>query len=91
MPELTITGKPKDRRYFFNILNTLKPDIVEKIVFNAYMNRKQEQTIKNEIIVKPEFKDLFDSQYSLIGNKGGTIKMLRKDHKQRPISKKKRK
>ena len=76
MPELTITGRPKDRRYFFNVLNTLKSDIVEKIVFNSYMSRKKDQTIKNEIVVKPEFKDLFESEFSLIGNKGGTIKML---------------
>ena len=38
-PEIKHTNKPKDREFFFNILNTLKEDLVDKLVFNAIKSR----------------------------------------------------
>ena len=34
-PELLYKGKPKNRDYFFNVLNTLKPNIMKEIIHNA--------------------------------------------------------
>ena len=34
-PELEYKGRPKDRDFFLNILNTKAPRCMEKIVFNA--------------------------------------------------------
>ena len=34
-PELKYKSSPKDRDFFYNILNTLWPKIVEKLVYNA--------------------------------------------------------
>ena len=34
-PELKYNDKPKDRNFFFNVINTLKPKIIDKIVYNA--------------------------------------------------------
>ena len=38
-PEIKYRNKPKDRGFFFNILNTLKEGIVDKLVYNAIKNR----------------------------------------------------
>ena len=38
-PEIKYTNKPKDREFFFNILNTLKEALVDKLVFNAIKSR----------------------------------------------------
>ena len=38
-PEITEKGIPKDREFFFNVLNTLKPNCMDKIVYNAMLNR----------------------------------------------------
>ena len=39
-PELKYKGKPKDREFFFNILNTVKPGIVDRLVFNSVKKRQ---------------------------------------------------
>ena len=38
-PELEYKEKPKDREFFFNILNTIIPNCIDKIVRNAFLNR----------------------------------------------------
>ena len=38
-PELQYKEEPKDRDFFFNVLNTLIPHCVTKILYNANMNR----------------------------------------------------
>ena len=35
MPEIKIRDKPKDREFFYNILNTLESNVVEKMVYRA--------------------------------------------------------
>ena len=83
-PELQIKKKAKDRCYFFNVLNTLSPKIVEKMVYNAIIARQRPPNIENEISVLPEFRDIFTNKYSLIGNKGRFIKEFRIKHKKKP-------
>ena len=34
-PELKFVKRPKDRTYFYNILNTILPKCVDRMVFNA--------------------------------------------------------
>ena len=34
-PELKYKKRPKDREFFFNVLNTIKPKFVEEAVFRA--------------------------------------------------------
>ena len=34
-PELKHKDKPKDRDFFFNVLNTMKEGTIDKIVYNA--------------------------------------------------------
>ena len=34
-PELNYKSNPKDREFFFNVINTLIPNSVEKMVYNA--------------------------------------------------------
>ena len=77
-------GFPKDRDYFFNILNTLYPHSIEKMVFAAVQKRKKEKPIKDEIKLIPEFREIFTGEYSLLGKEGKTIKQLRIDHKRPP-------
>ena len=38
-PELKYTRKPKDRTFFYNILNTLYPKCINRLVYNAMKNR----------------------------------------------------
>ena len=38
-PELQYKDEPKDREFFFNVLNTLEPNCVDKMVRNARLNR----------------------------------------------------
>ena len=73
-PELEYKEHPKDRDFFFNVLNTIKPECVTKIVYNATMMRQTKSQIENEISVAPEFCDIFTNQYSFLGSKGRTIK-----------------
>ena len=35
-PELEYKSQPKDRDFFFNILNTIENQVVETMVYNAY-------------------------------------------------------
>ena len=38
-PELEYKENPKDRDFFFNVLNTLEPNCIDRIVRNACLNR----------------------------------------------------
>ena len=38
-PELKYKDKPKDRDFFFNVLNTMKEGTIDKIVYNARLQR----------------------------------------------------
>ena len=38
-PELEYKENPKDRDFFFNVLNTLEPNCIDRIVRNARINR----------------------------------------------------
>ena len=38
-PELYYKEEPKDRDFFFNVLNTLIPHCVTRMLYNANMNR----------------------------------------------------
>ena len=80
-PELKFTKKPKDRCFFYNILNTISPKCVDKMVLNAMRNRQEKSKIENEISVIPFFRDIFTNDTSLLGNTGNVIKALRVDHK----------
>ena len=62
-------------------MNTIKPKCVDLFVYNAIKKRDRKETIENKIEVIPFFRDIFTSELSLIGNKGNTIRGLRKDHK----------
>ena len=59
---------PKDREFFFNVLNTINPGFMGKIVYNANMARVKKTDIPDEIKVLPEFRDIFTSEYSLLGS-----------------------
>ena len=39
-PEIKYRGYPKDREFFFNILNTIEPKIVDKMVISAFKHRQ---------------------------------------------------
>ena len=65
-------------------MNTIFPHSIEKMVFEATQKRRTEKAIKDEIKLLPEFRDIFTSEYSLLGNEGSTIKKLRTDHKKPP-------
>ena len=58
-PELQTKQNPKDRAFFFNILNTIKPYCVDQMVKNAVLNRDEKSDIKAEITCAPEFRDIF--------------------------------
>ena len=90
-PELQYKNKPKDREFFFNVLNTLIPNSVDRIVRNSFINRQQKSKIEDEIEVAARFRHLFTDELSLLGSKGRTIKELRKDHKAKKTSYNKRK
>ena len=38
-PELKDKKRPKDREFFYNILNTLIPKCVDRMVYNALVKR----------------------------------------------------
>jgi len=60
MPELKRKKKePKDRAFFFNILNTLSDRVVDKMVYHAEEARISKSKIEDEITVIPEFRDIF--------------------------------
>ena len=50
-PELKHKKNPKDRKFFFNILNTLKNDFVHKIVYNAHKARVKKGNLSELIDV----------------------------------------
>ena len=81
MPELVTKKEPKDRTFFFNMLNTLKPHVVERMVHNAKEERILKSKIDDEITVIPELKGIFTDPLSLIGHKGRSILNYRKGHK----------
>ena len=66
MPELKKSKIPKDRKFFFDVLNTLKPNVVTKMVFNAKEARILKSKIDDEITVIPELKSIFTDELSLI-------------------------
>ena len=84
-PELNQKEGPKDRTFFFNILNTIKLYCVDKVVYNAIKQRddKVKAKIANEITVIPEFRKIFTDELSLIGTEGRTMKEMRTDHPER--------
>ena len=59
MPELEKKKVPKDRKNFFDMLNTLKPRVVDKMVDNAKEERILKSKIDDEITVIPELKGIF--------------------------------
>ena len=65
-------------------MNTLFPHSIEKMVFESTQKRRKEKPIKDEIKLLPEFRDIFTSEYSLLGKEGKTIKRLRIDHQKPP-------
>ena len=73
-PELSYKEQPKDRDFFYNVLNTIIPNCVTKIAYNAEVMRQTKSRIENEITVAPEFRDIFTNKFSLLGSKGRTIK-----------------
>ena len=91
MPELVEKKEPQDRSFFFNVLNTLKDGIVDKMVFNAEKERQYKSKIDDEITVVPELRCMFTDPLSLIGSKGRTILEFRKKHKAKKRVFKKRK
>ena len=90
-PELNYKNKPKDREFFFNVLNTLIPNSIDRIVRNSFINRQQKSKIEDEIEVAPRFRSIFTDELSILGSKGRTIKELRKDHREKKTTYNKRK
>ena len=91
MPELETKKEPKDRKNFFNMLNTLKPRIVDKMVDHAKEESIVKSKIDDEITVIPELRNIFTNPYSLIGHKGRSILNYRKGHKTTKVKYKDRK
>jgi len=52
-PELEYKDEPKDREYFFNVLNTLEPNCIDKMMRNARLNRIFSSGIDDKIEVIP--------------------------------------
>ena len=55
------------------MVNTLLEGEVEKLVLNSVAQRNEEIPKEKKIQVIDEFKNMFYSENSLIGNKGKTI------------------
>ena len=55
IPELGEKSEPQDRSFFFNILNTLDKDVVDKMVFNTVKVRSTRNRLDTEIEMQPEF------------------------------------
>ena len=83
-PELRDRKYPKDRTFFYNVLNTIKPEFIDKMVLNAINIREKKSEIPNEIKVGDFFRDIFTDSMSRIGSKGRVIKELRENHKEKP-------
>ena len=81
MPELETKKVPKDRKFFFDMLNTLKPHVVDRMVHNAKEELIIKSKIDDEITVIPELRGIFNDPLSLIGNRGRSILNYRKGHK----------
>ena len=90
-PELEYKNKPKDREFFYNILNTITKGSVEKLVYNAHLSRQYTSNIPNEMEVAPEWRKMFTSPTSLIGKSGKSIFMMRKEQKRVTFKNKKKK
>ena len=73
MPELKKSKIPKDRKFFFNVLNTLKPRVVDKMIYNAKEARVTKTKIDDEINVIPRLKSIFTDELSLIGRRGKSL------------------
>ena len=73
MPELKKSKIPKDRKFFFNVLNTLKPRVVDKMIFNANEARVPKTKIDDEITVIPELKSIFTDKLSLIESRDRSL------------------
>ena len=54
IPELGEKSEPQDRSFFFNILNTLDKDVVDKMVFNTVKVRSTRNRLDTEIEMQPE-------------------------------------
>ena len=50
------------------------------MVFNAVKQRKEKKQ-DDVIVCKPEFRSIFEDEFSLIGKKGKTMNMMRKNYK----------
>ena len=48
-PELKDRKRPKDRTFFYNVLNTIKPNFIDSVVLKAIDNREKKCDIPNEI------------------------------------------
>ena len=48
-PELKHNKWPKDRTFFFNVLNTIEAKCVDRMVINAMKQRQNKTKIENEI------------------------------------------
>jgi len=68
MPELETKKEPKDRKKIFDMLNTPKPNVVDKLVNNAKEDRIAKSKIDYEITVIPDLRSIFTDPYSLIGH-----------------------
>ena len=78
-PEISFKH-PADREFFYNILSTIFPHEVEKLVHDAILKREKEKDIPDEIVIIPEFRDIFTNENSILGHKGKTIQKLREKH-----------
>ena len=83
-PEIRERKRPKDRTFFYNVLNTIKKGFVDNIVMNAVLAREKKQNIPNEIKVADYFRDMFTDPMSFIGRKGKVIREMREKHKPKP-------
>ena len=61
LPDEYLKQKTADRTYFFNILNTLYPEYVQKLLFHAHKQRtgmEQEQQQEQTIEMHEDWVDL---------------------------------
>ena len=90
-PEIEYKGIPKDREFFFNVINTIDADIVQKMVLHGIEQRQKNPIIPDEMKIISKFQDIFTSSLSIIGNQGKCIQIMRYKHKSRHYKHKKRK
>jgi len=82
LPKYTEKQRP-DRNYVLNVINTLRPGTIDEMMEAAYTQRQLDQDAKkpDEILVVPEFLNLFkDPKYGLGGN-GKAASMLMASYK----------